>query len=213
MQCSTSKTVTYLILLICAIFCSQTYAETWDLKKQKHNVSVYSQKTASGYNQVLATTQVHAHPLALIALFDDIEACPEWIHNCIKVEILEKVSATESLVNTFFGAPWPVKDRDMVTYSTISYIEDSVIIELTDKSSLIPAHPKFVRMKNMQGTWKATPISKGVTEISYQGGGDPGGKLPAFLANRELVDSLYNTLLNLQNIMPLDKYQPKNIQP
>ncbi|MEP0176150.1 MAG: START domain-containing protein [Paraglaciecola sp.] len=212
MQCSTSKTVAYLILSMCSILSNQTYAEAWSLKKQKHNVSVYSQKTESGYDQVLAKTQVQAHPLALVALFDDIEACPKWIHNCIKVSILEKVSATESLVNTFFDAPWPVRDRDMVTYSTTSFINDSVTIELTDKNQAIPEHTKFVRMKNMHGIWKATPISNGMTEVSYQGGGDPGGKLPTFLTNRELVNSLYNTLLSLKEIMPLEKYQPKGAE-
>lgn len=199
----------YLILFICLTLSHTVIAKEWQLKKQKHNVSVYSQATESGYDQVLAKTKVKAHPLALIALFDDIEVCPKWIHNCIEVEILEKISTTESLVNTFFGAPWPVRDRDMVTYST-TYIKDgSVKIELTDKSDAIAPHPKFVRMREMHGIWKATPASNGITEISYQGGGNPGGKLPTFLANRELVDSLYNTLLNLKEIMPLEKYQPK----
>ncbi|MEP0354758.1 START domain-containing protein [Paraglaciecola sp.] len=213
MQCSTPKTMAYLILFICLSISPTSHADNWTLKKQKNNVSVYSQTTESGYSQILAITQIQVHPLALIALFDDIESTPKWVHNCSKVTILEKISTSERLVHSFFAAPWPIKDRDMVTYSNTTYSEGTVKIEISDRSTLILNHPKFVRMTNMHGVWKATPTSEGMTEISYQGGGNPGGRIPAFIANKELVSSIYNTFLNLNKILPSENYLPKNVTP
>jgi hypothetical protein len=205
------KTVVYLTVLSYVISSSATWANSWELEKQKSKVTVYSQKTASGYRQVLAKTKVKAPPSALTALLNDNHFAPEWIHNCLEVKILEELSPSERLINTFFAAPWPVKDRDMVTLSTTRIIGGIVEIEISDRSDAITPHAKFVRMKNMYGLWKATPLANGITEISYQGGGDPGGNLPAFIANRELVSSIYHTFLNLNQVIVKEKYQSKEI--
>lgn len=211
MQCSRLKTVVYLAVLTCFISSGATWANTWKLEKQKGKVTVYSQKTDSGYKQVLAKTQVVAPPTALIALFNDSHFSSEWIHNCLEVKVLAELSPSERLINTFFAAPWPVKDRDMVTLSTTRIIKGIVEIEISDRSDAISPHAKFVRMQNMYGLWKATPLANGLTEITYQGGGDPGGNLPTFIANRELISSIYHTFQNLHQVIAREEYQSEEI--
>ena len=186
-------------------------AETWQLEKQKGKTSVYSQNTESGYKEVLAKTLVKAHPKALIALLGDISLAPEWIHNCLEIQVIKDLSPSERLINTFFAAPWPIKDRDMVTLSTTTITDDLVQISISDRSEIIASHTKFVRMQNMHGKWKAKPLDNGLTEITYQGGGDPGGSLPTFIANKELISSIYHTFLNLNKVIGQEKYQPNEI--
>tara|TARA_R110000751_G_scaffold55346_3_gene118702 strand:+ start:18583 stop:19176 length:594 start_codon:yes stop_codon:yes gene_type:complete len=185
-----------------------SWAEDWKLEKQQHNVSVYSKQTDSGYKEIMVKTIVETNPHALIALFNDVAFSSQWIHNCIEVKMLEVVSPTERLINTFFEAPWPVKDRDMVTLSSIKTSEHSVQIEITDRGEVIPKHKKFVRMQNMHGLWEADTIEEGKSEITYTGGGNPGGNLPTFIANRELISSMLKTFQNLNKVILLEKYQP-----
>jgi hypothetical protein len=190
---------------------SSVSAQQWKLEKHKGDLKIFSQLTDSGYKKVRVETIAEAHPLALVNLFNDVEFSSEWIHNCIAVKILNSNSPTERLVQTFFDAPWPIKNRDMVTYSVITLSENTVTIEVTDKGQQLERHPKFVRMQNMYGQWQAKSVENGKVKVSYTGGGNPGGKLPLFIANRELISSLFKTFENLKEVITLTRYQPKQI--
>jgi hypothetical protein len=184
----------------------------WKLEKQKDNVSIYSKKSDLGYKEILVKTIVEANPYSLVALLNDVAFAPKWIHNCIEVKILDEISPTERLVNSFFAAPWPVKDRDMIFYSKTIFTNNTVQIEISDKGDSLPEHSTYVRMQNMHGLWKANALQNGKSEITYTGGGNPGGKLPTFIANKEMISSMFKTFQNLKRVILLDEYQPMDTQ-
>ena len=208
MQCKAIKTVVCFLVLITLLNIKVSWAVDWKLEKQKDNVSIYSKQTDSGYKEILVKTIVDANPHALVALLADVSFSSEWIDKCLDVKILDKASPSERLINTFFSAPWPVKDRDMVTLSTTTFTNNSVQIKISDRSDATPHHPKYVRMQNMHGIWEASALQNGKSEITYSGGGNPGGKLPTFLANKELITSMFKTFQNLTKVILLDEYQP-----
>jgi hypothetical protein len=208
MQYKAIKTAVYILVLSVLLNSTICWAEDWKLEKQKNNVSIYSKQTDSGYKEILVRTIVEANPHNLIALFGDAAFSSQWIHNCIEVEILEEISPTDRLVQSFFAAPWPIKDRDMVTLSEITSTDNAVQIKISDRGDATPHHSEYVRMQNMYGLWEANTIENGISEITYTGGGNPGGNLPTFIANRELITSMFKTFQNLQKVILLDKYQP-----
>jgi hypothetical protein len=208
MQCKAIKTAVCFLVLTVLLSSKISWADEWKLEKQKNNVSIYSKKSDSGYKEILVKTIVEANPHALVALLDDVAFSPQWIHNCIEVKILDEVSPTERLINSFFTAPWPVKNRDMVFYSKTTFINNIVKIEISDRGDTTPLHSKYVRMQNMYGIWEANALENGRSEITYTGSGNPGGNLPTFLANKELVSSMFKTFQNLTNVILLDAYQP-----
>jgi hypothetical protein len=211
MQCKATKTAVCLLVLAVLLQTTNSWADEWKLEKQKNNVDIYSKQTDSGYKEVFVKTIVEVNPHALINLLDDVEFSPQWIHNCIQIKIISEVSPTERVVNSFFAAPWPVKDRDMVTLSTTTFSDKKVQIEISDKGNTTPHHSKYVRMQNMHGLWEATSLENGKSEITYTGGGNPGGNLPTFIANKELITSMFKTFQNLNEVILLDKYQPIEI--
>ncbi len=190
MQCSTIKTAVCFLVLTALLNSNTSWADDWKLEKQKNNVSIYSKQTDSGYKEILVKTIVEANPHALVALLDDVAFSSQWIHNCIEVKILDEISPTERLMNSFFAAPWPVKDRDMVFLSKTTFSDNTVQIAISDRGDTTPHHPKYVRMQNMHGLWEANTLENGKSEITYTGGGNPGGNLPTFIANRELITSM-----------------------
>jgi len=211
MQCQAIKTAGCLLVLTLLLNINNSWAGDWKLEKQQYNVSIYSKKSDSGYKKILVKTTVEANPHALIALLDDVAFSSKWIHNCIESKILDQVSPTERLINSFFTAPWPVKNRDMVFYSKSTFSNDTVQIEITDRGDTTPQHPKYVRMQNMYGLWQASSLDNGRSEITYTGSGNPGGNLPTFLANKELISSMFKTFQNLNKVILLDQYQPIKI--
>ena len=195
-------------MVLTVLLASNTsWANDWKLEKQKNNVSIYSKKADTGYKKILVKTTVEANPHALIALLDDVAFTSQWIHNCIEVKILDQISPTERLINSFFTAPWPVKNRDMVFYSKTTFSNNTVQIEIKDRGDTTPQHPKYVRMQNMYGLWQASALDDGRSEITYTGSGNPGGNLPTFLANKELINSMFKTFQNLNKVILLDEYQ------
>jgi hypothetical protein len=187
------------------------WADDWKLEKNKNHVSIYSKQTDSGFKEIRVKTIVEAYPHSLVALLNDVEFSPNWIHNCIEVKILSQTSPTERLINSFFTAPWPLKNRDMVFYSKTTFTHNSVRIEISDRGDTTPLDPKYVRMQNMNGLWQASELENGKSEITYTGSGDPGGNIPVFIGNKELITSLFETFQNLKKVILLDQYQPVKI--
>ena len=208
MQCKAIKTAVYLLVLTALLNSKTSWADDWKLERQKSDISIYSKKTDTGYKKILGKVIVAANPYALIALLDDVAFAPQWIHNCTEVKILDEISPTERVINSFFAAPWPVKDRDMVFYSKTTFSDNAVQIEISDRGASTPHHPKYIRMQNMHGLWQAHELQDGRSEVTYTGSGNPGGNLPTFLANKELISNLLKTLQNLSKVILLEEYQP-----
>jgi hypothetical protein len=207
MQCKAIKTAICFLVLSVLFSSNSSWANDWKLERQKKSVSIFSKKSDSGYKEILVKVIVKTNPHALIALLNDVAFSPNWIHNCIEVKILDEISSTERLINSFFVAPWPVKDRDMVFYSKTTFSNNTVQIEISDRGNTTPHHAKYVRMQNMYGLWQAKGLEDGRSEITYTGSGNPGGNLPTFIANKELVSSMFKTFQNLSNVILLDQYQ------
>jgi hypothetical protein len=199
------------MVLVALLNSNSGWADDWKLEKNKNNVSIYSKPTDSGFKEIRVKTIVEAYPHSLVALLNDVEFSSNWIHNCIEVKILSQTSPTERLINSFFTAPWPLKNRDMVFYSKTTFTHNSVRIEISDKGDTTPLNPKYVRMQNMNGLWQASELENGKSEITYTGSGNPGGNIPVFIGNKELITSLFKTFQNLKKVILLDQYQPVKI--
>jgi hypothetical protein len=199
------------MVLVALLNSNSGWADDWKLEKNKNNVSIYSKQTDSGFKEIQVKTVVEAYPHSLVALLNDVEFSSNWIHNCIEVKILSQTSPTERLINSFFTAPWPLKNRDMVFYSKTTFTHNSVQIEISDRGDTTPLNPKYVRMQNMNGLWQASELENGKSEITYTGSGNPGGNIPVFIGNKELITSLFETFQNLKKVILLDQYQPVKI--
>ena len=208
------NTMILAILVIFSGFMGQGYAQAplpsqWKVEKNQQGVLIESRKNALGYFEVRATTEVASHPLALLALLDDTEAAPSWIARCRKVETLKWFGREERTVHTFFSAPWPFQDRDMVTFSKTEYEPQSetLTIKIEDKGREHATLNHYVRMENVNGIWSVSPSTAGKVTIIYQGYGDAAGSLPGWITNRLLLSSTHETFVNLSRIITLPKYQ------
>lgn len=195
--------------MLCGLLSFSVMSAEWQLEEQQDNVSVFSRETDSGYAEVRAVTQVKSHFIALLVLLDDTDACPTWIAHCQRVETLDWFGATERTVHTFFKAPWPVTNRDMVTHSIATIDEQSrtLTIDVEDRGDRHSTLSYYVRMKGVRGQWRVTPLEGETIEIVYQGYGEAAGSLPRWLANNLLVSSTLETFVNLRKVIQYEKYQ------
>ncbi|WP_340677382.1 SRPBCC family protein [Paraglaciecola sp.] len=187
-------------------------AQEWQLEKYQDHTQVFSRENtniqeSTNYKEILAITLVNASPLALLNLLNDIKRAPQWIDNCIEVNILSNKNEDTKIVKSTFSAPWPLLNRDMVTKSTIEFADKLIVINITDAGNLFPQQQKTVRMTDVQGSWTVKSINRNSIEIRYQGSGNPAGNIPVWLANKVLIDSTFKTFINLSKIITDDRYQ------
>ncbi|GAA0859208.1 START domain-containing protein [Aliiglaciecola litoralis] len=192
-------------LFISASVLADTADLAWEVATQKQGISVFTRATASGYKEIKASMTINAHPMDFVNLLENIALAPQWIANCRKVELLEKRGNFERVVKSTFSAPWPVQDREMVTYSFTSIDPNNgkITIDISDMSQRYPddKDDDNVRMLNVSGQWKLLKLENGLTTLSYQGYGEPAGNLPIWLSNQLVVSSVYTTFNNLREIL------------
>ena len=184
---------------------NKAYGEEWQLEKSQHNVQIFSRapspESPSSIKHIRARTEINAPPQAFIALLNDTASAAEWIHNCVKVEIIAGHQSSTKIVHSLFSPPWPLRKRDMVTQSTTQSGDGIVTIEIIDVGHAYPHNANTVRMRDIQGQWRLTAIDPQRTEVVYEGKGDPAGNIPGWLANQVIIDSTFVTFTAMVKII------------
>lgn len=195
------------LLLFCVTFSIQCTA--WELHKDADQVKIYQRVNAQQQFEVKAVTVVKARLKSLMNLLDDTAAAPLWIDRCRKVDLLDWFGGRERLVHTYFSSPWPIKDRDMVTFSSTEVSDDgqALTIEVIDRSKQHQLLPHYVRMRDVTGRWTVKQLKNNQVEISYQGSGNAGGSIPNWLSNRLMLSSTHKTFVNMRKRIVLPEYQ------
>ncbi|ABG41016.1 conserved hypothetical protein [Paraglaciecola sp. T6c] len=168
----------------------------WELATTSNNVAIYQQDTDNGHIKVRGIVHVHNRPEAFVELLEQTQLAPKWIAHNQAVHLL-KANENVRLVHSKFDAPWPIRDRDMVTQS-ITYVEQgNVYIDIVDASEKHPELENFARIKGVSGRWTLNAHANRFTYIEYQGQANPGGNIPIWLANRTLISSIRETFENI----------------
>lgn len=188
------------------LFALASEAQEWTLAKHENGVEVYSRTLANNLLQIKALTTVKGNHQAFLSLVGDVEHCNTWIANCTKIEIIEASKQNTSVVHSFFNAPWPIKDRDMVTRNTHVKQDQRLNIFIEDVGQQYPTQPKYVRMTDVSGKWQLVEMADGSMSVSYVGSGNPSGNLPDWLARRVLLDSTFKTFSQLKSVINQAKY-------
>ncbi len=187
----------------------------WTLVKNKKGVKVYTRKVDGiDFKEFKGVITLKTSLTSLVALVGDTESLPDWIENCAKVQLLNRVSERETYAYTLSKAPWPVMDRDAVVHNLLAQDSDTGVITVrqTGKPDHIKPKKNIIRVKRIEGFWQFTPQEDGAVEVVYQVLSDPSGALPAWLVNSSVVSQPYKTLLKMKKKVMQDKYQTAQLE-
>lgn len=192
------------------IFFSSPSEASWELRKDKEQIKVYTKEVAgSSFKAYKGITSYQTKMSTIIAVFMDVPKLVEWFPRAAESKLLEKPKPNKNVYYLTSDAPWPVSDRDGI-YSS-EFIQDPVTKIVTVKvgchPDLLPEKDGIVRIKQTTGYWKFTPKGDGMIEVIYENHAEPGGNIPAWLANSSTVDIPFNSLKNLRKRLQLPEYQ------
>ena len=202
-------------ILVFVLLCTHAIADQneWTLEKDEDAIRVYT-RTMSDWpvRQFRGVVEIDARIESLLALLDDNASCPRWIHNCITGELLERSDSYRKYNYIQTKAPWPVKKRDSILFTTTTVTEDGVEIIGIAKPDYRPRDRKFVRIPRQEVRWELTPLENGAVQVVFETKFDPGGSVPDWAVNRTLIDTPFNTLKNMRLLVQEPKYRDTELK-
>jgi hypothetical protein len=207
------KSLNYLIFLLLAFICSimstRSANAQWELAKDKDGIKIFLRTIpGSKIKEFKGVTNINSSLDSILAVLNDTEACPKWIHNCKDALTLSETSFYEGYIYQVIDFPFPVTDRDLILHSVMTQSADTK--EVTIKLTAVPdniSETKNVRIKKSDGFYLLKPLPDGSIEVTWQHHTEPGGGIPKWLVNSLLVDTPFKTLNNLREIVKEEKYQ------
>lgn len=175
----------------------------WKLAKEKNGIVIFTrQMEGSKFKEYKTITVVEATPQELIDILLDVENYPKWMAFVKAAELLEMDGENIFYVYSEVKLPWPFDNRDEVTKSVVKKdsLSNNYHIEIDIIEDYVPEKKGITRLVFGNGLWVFTPVDEHKTEVYHRFGGDPGGKIPAWIVNMFLVDGPYKTMMGLQEL-------------
>lgn len=178
----------------------------WVLKRDKDHVRVYVKASEErSFYSYRGETQVGASIEKVASLLLNISRYSTWIDRNSLTEFVARKN-DGAYYYSVFDAPFPVDDRDVVMRVSCPVSEPGKrVIEHHCFPSFVPKKPENVRVSDSYGKWTLISLSKHETHVVYEGYSDPGGSIPAWLANAFSIDGPYNSIRNLRKILLSEK--------
>ncbi len=172
----------------------------WSLAKDKHDVQIYTRKTShSNFKEFKAITTVNGTVDQILGIVLDIEGYSGWMDKVKSAKVVERVSDTELVQYAEVSAP-VVSNRDFYVRMHIrpKAADGSVRVDFKAEPNYAPKVKGLVRLTRSDGYWLLTPKADGKVHIYQQVDADPGGGVPAWLANGAVVDTPFTSFVNLR---------------
>src|SRR5664280_1565911 len=174
----------------------------WNLVKEEAGIKVYT-KTESGskYKAFKAEMQVSCKIENIIEVLKNSYSINNWIVNCKGVKLL-KTEDNDQYYYIETSLPLPFQNRDMVYhFQYIQINSEQVRVIVTGIPEYIQPKQGIVRMVKADGYWLLTAIDTDKTAVTYQMHVEPGGLIPAWLANPFIKNVPISTFKELRNIV------------
>ncbi len=180
----------------------------WELRKQQDGIQVFTSAWPnSGFEAFRGETLVDAPLSSIIAVLQDVARYDEWMPNARQTRLLDRQGDSRLLFYIRTKTPWPVRDRDGVYDCRFQRLSGgSVKIEIGCQADAQPEADGVVRIREAEGFWILQPQEKQV-KVVYQVHAEPGGAIPAWLANLGLVGIPFVTLQELKSRVKMAAYR------
>lgn len=196
----------FLFAVVLTLLALPSVAEdaTWTSLKTKAGISL-----SYRYNptlEVKASAFYPGKPESFLLLLQDTGSVRRWLKQSQDARLLDGSTDKVWKVYTRFKAVWPVSPRDMVTCADLIKQHNSLLIEITDCSDLVPQTKDYVRIRDVKAVWTLTAKAQGF-ELQYQGKANPGGDLPDWLVKQLTLSSLRSSFIAFKTELKRPKYQ------
>jgi ribosome-associated toxin RatA of RatAB toxin-antitoxin module len=195
----------FFIILFSLCRISSADSTDWVLQKNENGIAVYTRYAQGTHiKEVRVVNVVESSLSGLVALLLDVKNYPNWIYACSEASVLKEINSLEQYQYQVTDVPWPVSDRDVVSHFKLQQDSITKIVTAmnTAKPEYIPKKDDRVRVQHFQSNYKFTPLPDGKVKVEFELYVDPGGNVPDWLINSNIVTAPYKTTLALIKQLP-----------
>ena len=172
----------------------------WSLAHERDGIVVYTRPVeGSGIREFKGSAVVSASAEQIRALLRDADHFKDWFPNTSESRLLAR-EGDVSYQYSVLDAPWPVSDRDNVFRSetAIDPTNGVVAIRVSAAPDYHPEQPERVRVRRALGLWLLEPLGEAQTRVTFTMHLEPGGGVPQWLINAQVVETPFDALTNLR---------------
>lgn len=205
---------TFIFILVLLISFSQwsIYAqEDWKLVKDSEGIKVYTKSVVtSDFKAFKADMIIDNDVHAFLSVLYDIDGLESWGYKTIDPEVLERKGDSMQIYYAIAKAPFPYKNRDGVYLNRFKWDSktQTLTVDIKILEDYLAEKDDLVRVTG-SGIWKATVLSSNKLKIDFEMQVDPGGGIPAWMANMFADESPFYTLSELREVIKNKKYASK----
>ncbi|MCW5636420.1 MAG: hypothetical protein KIT17_24010 [Rubrivivax sp.] len=153
-------------------------------RDEASGTTVYLRDRGPGeFPAFLAVARWPVRVAALTAVLLDSDRMPEWVYRVRRVVRLSPAGARTGVSQVITAFPWPLNDRESIVAWRLEHDAATGALAITGRSAPahLPPNPNFVRMPSFASSWRFAPVEGGLTEVRFEGHGNPGGALDSAL--------------------------------
>jgi hypothetical protein len=191
----------YRLLVVILFMFSQFPESDWELKKDKSGIEIYTRSVeGSSFAEFKGTVLIPNSNLSeVLEVILDVKNYDKLFPDTENPRVLKQDGKYYDIHQIEVKAPWPVKARDAI-YEQIAVIDNDgkhTLVTLKPLPDFAGESKGFVRIQKGTGFWELTEDANHNVKVTYQFHGEPGGEIPAWLANSFVVTHPLKTLENL----------------
>jgi hypothetical protein len=193
-----------LVLGICLTASSHEILTEWKVAKRSGDIQVSYRYLMVGdtlkTREMRVSFPVEAEPDQIIKMFNDAEKFAAWSAGIEKCDILQMGDSSWIMYN-LYDAPWPFKQRDLITEYKMEKSEDITKLIMTGKPDQLPQYDDIMRMKLYEGYWSFEPLQNGVTYVEFHTISFTGPLIPRFLQDPVLQNTFIRSMNKLKELL------------
>ena len=176
----------------------------WKLSKDKDGIKVYqSELQHSSYKAIKVECLLEGNYDKLIAVLRNVSGQKDWVYHNKTAYIVKQVNPYEFYYYTEATLPWPMSNRDAVVHLKMD--RDSLNRFLKIMSVSVPDYISeksgIVRVTKSTISWNVTMPTTNRINIIYIFEAEPGGSIPAWVANAFVDKGPYETFKKLGELL------------
>lgn len=189
---------------------SAQFGDGWEFIKEKDNIKVWTKPSEnSSFKKVLIKSNFDATLSTLVMIGRDVKSYSDWVFRNIGSSVVETESKQSLIYHSVSDMPWPMEDRDAVVRNKVR--QDPTTKKVYIDSKMIQNHPfskeGVLRAKEYHAQWVLTPLENNQVEVLLCVFAEPGGSIPAWLANLFLDKGPIETFLSIKRLSKQEPYK------
>lgn len=183
--------------------CLSSAQYTWKLEKDQDDIKVFSSPVPNSiYKAIRVECILPGNFDKLIKILTDVSNFTTWIYHAKNCSLVHRISDLEYVYFTETLLPWPMSNREGRIHVEINTdsIPEFITITGHTETDFVPTDGAEA-IAHYSAHWKVRMPTEKTISIEYLLELDPGGSIPAWVANMFAANGPFETFSNLGRIL------------